>query len=97
MQSPSLRHNVGRFRAFLELCVESGWAPTNVARKVKTPKVKRRPTLPLSPQQVQRLLDACRGFGRREWESDRMEALVLVMRYSGLAIGDAARLRRNEA
>lgn len=46
------------------------------------------PTLPLSPDEFQSLIDAAE-------ERPREKALILLMRYSGLSIGDAVRCRKD--
>jgi integrase len=56
---------------------------------VKAPKVKPTPTLPFSDAEMRRILEACdRYAGNR----DRLRAFVLVMRHSGLRIGDTIAL-----
>jgi integrase/recombinase XerD len=56
--------------------------------------------MPFSGEEMQRILDACDGYldsyGRTgQWNSRRLRAFVLLLRYSGLRIGDAARLSRD--
>ena len=72
----------------------SGWLPTNAASKIKPPKTSDTPTLPLSDAEVEKLLSACDAYPHKG-RALRMRALILLLRYSGLRIGDAASLARN--
>ena len=84
--------NLERLRGFFRFCMHDDWIPKNPARAVKAPKVTDKPTLPFSQAEMQRILKACDHYpGNR----DRLRAFVLVMRYSGLRIGDTISL--NEA
>ena len=61
---------------------------------VKSSKVEQNPTLPFSDDEVERILVAARaltGFGRY---GPKIEPMVLLLRYSGLRIQDAACLER---
>jgi site-specific recombinase XerD len=82
--------NIERLRAFFRFCHQAGWIPTNPALAVKPPKVHGRPTLPFSEEEMKRVLVACDRFRGKK---ARMKAFVLVMRYSGLRIGDTVTLR----
>jgi len=65
---------------------------------VKPPKVTSSPTLPFDQKEFEKILDACQEFsvsGRyKDQNRIRIKALVLVMRHSGLRIGDAVLLKR---
>jgi integrase/recombinase XerD len=66
----------------------------NPAAALKPTKISHRPTLPYSDDEVERLLNAARemvGFGRY---GPRIEPMVLLLRYSGLRMQDAACLER---
>lgn len=73
-----------RLRGFLRYCYEAQW----LERIPALPKVAvdEPPTMPLTDDEVARLLAAC--------NSPAEHALVLLMRWSGLAIGDSLRLPR---
>jgi len=81
--------NLERLRAFFRFCEQAGWIHRNPAVGVKAPKVKVAPTLPFSSDEMERILEACDEY---PGNSDRMKAFVLVMRYSGLRIGDVITL-----
>ena len=87
-------------RAFLRFAQENEWIQANPARKIKNPKVTQRPTMPFTREEVIRILAACErypdGQGRTGQENaKRLRALVLLLRYSGLRIQDAATLSRD--
>jgi site-specific recombinase XerD len=81
--------NLERLRAFFRFCMHDEWVSKNPARSVKAPKVTDKPTLPFSRSEMKRILAAC---DRYRGNQDRMRAFVLVMRYSGLRIGDTIAL-----
>jgi integrase/recombinase XerD len=82
----SLRR-LGYLRTFFLFAQESNWTADNPARKLKSPRVVQRPTLPFSQAEVNAILAACDYA-----EARALKALVLLLRYSGLRIGDAATL-----
>lgn len=81
--------NLERLRSFFRFCQQADWISKNPARAVKAPKVKEKPTLPFSKAEMQRILEAC---DRYRGDQDRLRAFVLVMRHSGMRIGDAISL-----
>jgi integrase/recombinase XerD len=89
-----------RLRAFFRYAVESKWIAENPATKIKNPKVKQRPTMPFTQEEMVDILAACDQYpdcyGRTgQWNGIRLRAFVLVLRYSGLRIGDAVCLSRD--
>lgn len=81
--------NLERLRAFFDFCLDAQWVSRNTAKGLKGPKVKPSPTLPFSPDEMERIVEACDRYpGNR----DRLRAFVLVMRYSGLRVGDTIAL-----
>jgi integrase/recombinase XerD len=81
--------NLERLRAFFRFCLQDDWIAKNPARAVKAPRVADNPTLPFTDSEMESILDACDRYpGNR----DRVRAFVLVMRYSGLRIGDTIAL-----
>jgi integrase/recombinase XerD len=81
--------NLERLRSFFRFCQQGDWIAKNPARAVKAPKVKNTPTLPFSKSEMQRILDACDLY---RGDQDRLRAFVLVMRHSGMRIGDTIAL-----
>lgn len=83
-----------RLRRFFRFACNSGWLNDNPAAKIDRPKVKLRPTLPFMSEEMVAILAAidaraqsCQAPGRGN--AARLRALVLLLRYSGLRIGDA--------
>jgi integrase/recombinase XerD len=84
-----------RLRQFFRDCVTAGYIQTNPASGLGAIRVEHAPTLPLTPEQYQALLEAIpRVFPERE-KAAETRALVQLMRWSGLAIADAVTLERN--
>jgi site-specific recombinase XerD len=86
-----------RLWAFFRFAQESKWVEDNPASKLKTPKVTQRPTLPFTHEEMLRSLAALDIFYDQIAPSSRnsarrLRALVLVLRYSGMRIGDAVKL-----
>lgn len=86
-----------RLRAFFRFAQESKWVEDNPTSKLKTPKVSQQPTLPFTYEEMVRILAALVPFcdqtasgGKNS--ARRLRALVLVLRYSGMRIGDAVQL-----
>ena len=91
----SARKRLEYLRSFFRFCHDSGWVDRNPALAVKGSKVEPNPTLPFSDDDVERILVASRvlkDFGRY---GPKIEPMVLLLRYSGLRIQDAACLARN--
>jgi integrase/recombinase XerD len=83
-----------RLRGFLRFCYDARWlerVPRLSAIQVDEP-----PTLPLSPKEYQKLLDAIPKASDDTAKAKRVRAIVQLMRYSGLAIRDAVTLQRSE-
>ncbi len=77
-----------QLNAFFAFAAEEGWIAQSPVNGFRKPKAEARPTLPLSVDEVRRLLRAAAA-------KPREQALILLLRYSGLAIRDAATLRRD--
>jgi integrase len=90
-------------RAFFRFAHESRWLEENPARKLESPKVKQTPTMPFTPEDMTNILAACEKYGmkcrggkyRGPENARRLRALVLLLRHSGLRIGDAVTLERS--
>ena len=77
------RQRLSRLKAFFSFASDEGWIEASPLHGVRMPKSDARPTMPLSVDEMEAMLAAARGMPREQ-------ALLLVLRYSGLAIGDAA-------
>ena len=81
------RQRLVQLKSFFRFTAESGWAARALLSRLRLPKNDSVPTMPLTASEVQALLSASE-------DQPRERALILLMRYSGLAIGDAVTLRR---
>ena len=79
-------------RAFFGFAADAGWIPKNPAKAVKLARITQKPTLPFSADEISKLLDACATF---KGNGARLHALILLLRHSGLRIGDAVALERS--
>lgn len=88
-----------RLRSFFAYCQRHGWVKENVARHLSIIKVQMPPTLPLTREQFEAVMQAVESYDPmapdREWRRQRARAMLLLLRWSGLRIGDAARLERS--
>lgn len=90
----SASKNLERLKAFFRFCRHSNWIADNPAAQVKAPRVRLCPTLPFTSEEMQRIFAACYKFqdpNHKEGGNSarRIRAFVLLLRYSGLRIGDA--------
>jgi site-specific recombinase XerD len=77
-----------RLRAFFRFCVENDWLSKNPATGIKAPQVKTAPRIPFNENEVQAIV--------AQAKDDRELAFVLVLRHTGLRIGDASLLRTSQ-
>lgn len=93
--APSAIKRLQYLRGFLRFCRDSGWIESNPAMLLKPPKVSQRPTLPFDDSEIERILAATAKLS--EWGSfgPKTRAMVLLLRYSGLRMQDAACLERS--
>ncbi len=81
-------------RALFHFAVASGWIKENPASKLKAPETTPAPTIPFTREEVEKILNACSKYIDKENNATRLRALVLLLRYSGLRLGDAVTLSR---
>jgi len=84
LRNSAAGRQMDRIRSFFDFARSSRWIPDNPAAEIKSPTVKVPPTLPFSKEEMAAILGAADSF--------ETKAIVLLMRYSGLRIGDAATL-----
>jgi integrase len=89
------RKRIERMKTIFRFCVERGWIKSNPAAGLKPPKSKPNQVVPFSPAEMEKILWATEIYkddppGRR----GQVRAFVLVLRYTGLRIGDAVALKR---
>jgi integrase/recombinase XerD len=89
-----------RLRALFRYAHERRWVESNPASLLKAPRVSIVPTMPLTRDEMVRILAAGDQYVAVTNKSGglnarRLKALVLLMRYSGMRIGDAVSLSVN--
>jgi integrase len=88
---------VERLRAFFRFVQEAGWATENPAAKLKNQRITAPPTMPFEQEEMVKIIAArdhyTDTYGRTGQDNARrLRAFVLLLRYSGLRIGDAIAL-----
>jgi integrase/recombinase XerD len=87
-----------RLRAFFRFAHDRQWVEKNHATRIKLPKVSIRPTMPLTHEQMIKILTASDTL---QLEADgpvakcnahRLKTLAVLMRYSGMRVSDAVTL-----
>jgi integrase/recombinase XerD len=94
----SARKRLEYVRAFFRFCQQSGWSSSDPSGLVKSPRGQASLTLPFEAAEIEALLTAPATFNAKGRFKDgnrlRIRAMVLLLRYSGLRISDAAVLER---
>jgi integrase/recombinase XerD len=82
-----------RLRAFLRFCERRKWIDGNPALDMKAPRVPIRPTMPFTQAEMLKILAAFEKYSARAGvaNAQRLKAFVLLLRYSGMRIGDTVR------
>jgi integrase len=86
--------NIQMLRKFFRFCTKRKWIQTNPAGELEMPKSTPRPTLPFSQEEWINILNAFPLYAQRTRSAGSTQllyALVLLLRYSGMRIGDAVR------
>jgi site-specific recombinase XerD len=87
-----------RLRAFFLYCLRHKWVPENLASLLSTIRVPNAPTLPLTDAEFAAVMQAVQKYNQKavdkEWRRQRAVAMLLLLRWSGLRLGDASRLER---
>jgi len=89
--------HIERLRAFFRFCAERHWTDYNPALSLKPPKLDVLPTMPLTQEEMVKLLTACDEYktdvrSTGKLNALRLKAIILLMRYSGMRIGDTVNL-----
>lgn len=85
---------VERLRALFSFALARKWIEENPAKAIKLPKVSICPTMPLTHEEMVKILAACDGLQVSSQPSARLGAhrlktLILLMRYTGMRVSDA--------
>jgi integrase/recombinase XerD len=89
-----------RLRAFFRFAQKRKWVSENPASDLKAPKVTLCPTLPFTPEEMQKIYVAIDKYKEEMPQhglenARRLRGLVLLQRYSGLRIGDVVGMETN--
>lgn len=100
-QNFSAQKKLESLRTFFRFAQANGWIAENAATKLERQKTRRPQVLPFTRDEIVRMLAACDvygdNFGRTGQENARrLRAFVLLLRYSGLRIGDVVSLPRDQ-
>ncbi len=94
----SARKRLEYVQAFLRFCHQSGWIPVNPALAVKRPLPEQREIETFEHEEIERLLSVADNFSARgkfrDGNRKRIRAMILLLRFSGIRISDAAVLAR---
>jgi site-specific recombinase XerD len=95
----SARKRIEYVRTFFRFCHESGWIDTNPALAVKSPLPDDADIETFEPDEIERMLLAADNFNTRgkfgPGNRKRIRAIILLLRFSGIRISDAAVLARD--
>ena len=85
---------VERLRALFSFALARKWVEENPAKAIKLPKVSICPTMPLTSEDMVKILTACDGLQVTAQPSGklgahRLKTLILLMRYTGMRVSDA--------
>jgi site-specific recombinase XerD len=88
-----------RLSHFLKYCVKHQWIAQNFATDMSKIKVPKTQTLPLTRDEFERVIATAQSYKFREHlatlSRQRVVAMLLLLRWSGLRISDAAKLERS--
>jgi integrase/recombinase XerD len=84
-----------RVKGFFWWCFRNKWIAENPALGLSKIKVTPKPVEVLTKDEFDKLLATTYRYGRKEAERTRIRTLLLLMRWSGLAIRDAVTLERS--
>jgi integrase/recombinase XerD len=89
-------NTINRIRAFFNFCAKREWIEKNPARHLTIPKVDAIDRKPYAPEELTKIWEAVDEFPN--WgiygtkTRDRLRAFLLVLRWTGMRIGDAIQL-----
>jgi integrase/recombinase XerD len=84
-----------RVRGFFWFCIRNKWITDNPALGLSSIKADVRPAVPFTKDEFLKIVQSCEQFGKTEEQRVRLRAMVLLLRWSGLAIRDAVTLERS--
>lgn len=88
------RKKLEALRTFFRFCTDRKWLTENPARALKMPKNTEAPVEPFTTEEVDKILAAIPKYPDKA-NAVRLHALILLLRHSGLRLGDAATIARD--
>lgn len=83
-------------RQLFGFCNDRRWVEENVAKRIKPPRnIRPNDVEPYTSAEVNAIISACNRIGTAPYERLRTRAMVLMLRYTALRIGDVAMLARD--
>lgn len=83
-------------RQFFGFCKERNWTDDNPAKRIKSAKnIKPAEVVPYTPDELTRIISACDGIGKAQYERKRARAMVLLLNNTALRVSDVATLARD--
>lgn len=83
----AIRLAVRRLKAFYKFSLKRGWVKQNTAEDMEAPEEEHIERMPFTPEEESRLVESASGDD---------QTIMLLMRYSGMAVCDAALLQASE-
>jgi site-specific recombinase XerD len=80
-ENESARVKLGNFRAFIGFCHKSKWIEENYAEDLKAAKVVDRKIVPLEPEEIAKILQACDKHSQKA-RGVLLKAMILVLLYT---------------
>lgn len=88
------RKKLEALRSFFRFCVDRKWLTENPAKALKMPKSTEAPVEPFAPKEMESILAAIDDYPDNQ-NAIRLRALILLLRHSGLRLGDAVTISRD--
>ena len=88
------RKKLEALRTFFRFCVDRKWVTDNPAKALKMPRNTEPPVEPLTDEEIEQILAAIEKYPDKQ-NAIRLRALILLLRYSGLRLGDAVTISRD--
>jgi len=83
-------------RQFFGFCIEREWTRKNPAKALKRPRLlEANDVEPFTSEEIVRIIAACDGIGKTQYERLRARTMVLLMRYAGLRVSDVVTLSKD--
>jgi site-specific recombinase XerD len=93
----SSQKKIERMRSFFKFCGERGWSEKNPAKFVRSPKAGFSPTLPFTDEEMSKILAGVDKYpDRPKGRRDQLRAFILLLRHTGLRLGDVVSLERQK-